>query len=152
MNEVILVGRLTRDPELRYTGDQTPVVSFNLAVDRTFKNKDGEREADFPNCIAWRKTAELIAENLTKGRRIGVVGRLQTRSYDDKDGKKVYVTEVVVDRFEFLDSKPNSSDGNGQSAPSSNNSNYSSSNSNGGNEDFGGSDGFLDIGDDDIPF
>lgn len=105
INNVVLTGRLTAEPELKYTGSGTAVISFNLAVDRTFKNAQGERETDFVNCVAWRKTAELIANNLRKGSLFGVVGRIQTRNYTNNDGKKVYVTEVVCESVQFLESK-----------------------------------------------
>ncbi|TLQ07592.1 single-stranded DNA-binding protein [Marinilactibacillus psychrotolerans] len=105
INNVVLTGRLTAEPELKYTGSGTAVISFNLAVDRIFKNAQGERETDFVNCVAWRKTAELIANNLRKGSLFGVVGRIQTRNYTNNDGKKVYVTEVVCESVQFLESK-----------------------------------------------
>lgn len=105
MNKVILMGRLTKDPELRYTGNNTPVASFSLAVDRSFQNQNGEREADFINIVIWNKSAENAKKLLTKGTKILVEGRIQTRNYDDKDGKKVYVTEVVANNFEFCESK-----------------------------------------------
>lgn len=105
INNTVLTGRITRNPELKYTGSGTAVVSFGLAVDRTFTNAQGEREADFINCVAWRKTAELIANSLRKGSLFGVVGRVQTRNYTNNDGKKVYVTEVVCESVQFLESK-----------------------------------------------
>ncbi len=109
MNVVVLVGRLTRDPELAYTANGKPKTAFNLAVDRKFKNANGEKEADFIRCVAWGKLAETIANNLSKGRRIGVEGRLNTYSYE-KDGRTVYVTEVVLSGMEFLDKKQESND------------------------------------------
>ena len=110
MNNVSLIGRLTKDPELRHTQSGSPTTNFTLAVDRNFKNAEGEREADFINCVAWRKLAETIAHNLSKGRRIGVTGRIQTRNYEDKDGVRRYVTEVVVEQMDFLDYKGNESE------------------------------------------
>ncbi|OLQ52638.1 single-stranded DNA-binding protein [Bacillus paralicheniformis] len=104
LNRTVLVGRLTRDPDLRYVGDGKPVVSFTLAVNRTFKNQNGETEADFINCVAWRN-AENIAKFLKKGSMAGVDGRLQTRSYDDQSGRRVFVTEVNVESVQFLDPK-----------------------------------------------
>ena len=101
MNTVILIGRLTRDPELKYTPNGKAVCSFNLAVDRRFK-KD---EADFINCQAWSKTGELIAEYLTKGSQCAIEGRIQVRSYQDKEGQKRYATEIVVEQVEFLGGK-----------------------------------------------
>lgn len=110
MNKVVLIGRLTRDPELRYTGNNTPVVSFTLAVNRNFSNQQGEREADFINVVVWRKQAENVKNYLTKGSQAAVEGRIQTRSYDDNNGQKRYVTEVVADNVEFLGSKNSSND------------------------------------------
>lgn len=105
INNVTLVGRLTRDVEVKYTQNGTAVASFTLAVNRNFKNQNGEIEADFINCVIWRKPAETMAQYTHKGSLIGVVGKLQTRSYDDKNGQRVYVTEVVCDNFQMLESK-----------------------------------------------
>lgn len=105
MNRVVLVGRLARDPELRYTPAGQAVASFTVAVNRPFKNQQGEQEADFINCVAWRKTAENLANYMKKGNLIGIEGRIQTRSYEGKDGKTVYVTEVVAENIQFLESK-----------------------------------------------
>lgn len=104
LNKVILIGRLTKDPELRYASNNTPVVNFTLATDRPFLNANKEREADFISCIAWRNQAENISKYLSKGSLIAVDGRIQTGSYE-KDGKKVYTTDVVADNVRFLDSK-----------------------------------------------
>lgn len=104
MNKVFLIGRLTRDPELRYTESNVPVASFTLAINRNHTNQDGEREADFINIIAWKKQAENIKNYIKEGSQIAVDGRIQTRSYE-KDGQKHYVTEVVVDSIQFLESK-----------------------------------------------
>lgn len=105
MNKVFLIGRLTRDPELRYTGSNVPVASFSLAVNRNFTNQSGEREADFINIVVWRKQAENVKNYLSQGSQVAIDGRIQTRSYDDKDGNKRYVTEVIADNVEFLGSK-----------------------------------------------
>ncbi len=105
MNKAILVGNLTRDPEQRTTGSGTPVTSFTVAVNRRFKSQDGTQQTDFINCVAWRGTAEFIAKYFVKGSKIGVVGTIQTRTYDDAQGVKKYVTEVVVDEAEFVTSK-----------------------------------------------
>ena len=105
MNKVVLIGRLTKDPELRYTSSNIPTVTFSLAVNRPFQNQNGVREADFINIGMWRKQAETAKKYLSKGSLIAVDGRIQTRNYDGTDGKKVYVTEVVADNFEFLESK-----------------------------------------------
>ena len=107
MNRVFLIGRLTRDPELRYTGNNLPVATFTLAVNRNFTNQTGEREADFINIVVWRKQAENIKNYLTQGSQVAVEGRIQTRSYDDQEGKKRYVTEIIADNVQFLDSKSN---------------------------------------------
>lgn len=103
MNKVILLGRLTRDPEMRQAGE-TSVVNFSIAVDRRFK-KEGGQEADFPSCVAFGKTAEFIEKYFFKGMKIVLEGRLQTGSYTNKDGKKVYTTDVVVEAVEFAESK-----------------------------------------------
>ncbi len=108
MNRVILIGRLTRDPELRYTGSNIPVATFTLAVNRTYSNQQGEREADFINVVVWRKQAENCKNYLTQGSQAAVIGSIQTRSYDDNNGQKRYVTEVVADNVEFLGSKNSS--------------------------------------------
>ena len=105
MNKVVLIGRLTRDPELRYTSSNSPSATFSLAVNRPFQNQNGVREADFINIVMWRKQAETAKKYLTKGSLISIEGRIQTRNYDGADGKKVYVTEVVADNFEFLETK-----------------------------------------------
>ncbi|MBQ6135226.1 MAG: single-stranded DNA-binding protein [Bacilli bacterium] len=112
MNKVVLIGRLTRDPELRYTGSNTPVATFTLAVNRAFSNQQGEREADFINIVVWRKQAENVKNYLTQGSQAAVEGRIQTRSYDDQNGQKRYVTEVVADNVEFLGSKNSSTNTN----------------------------------------
>jgi single-strand DNA-binding protein len=105
MNRTLLVGRLTRDPELRYTPSGAAVATFTLAVNRTFTNQQGEREADFINCVVWKRAAENAANFLKKGSLAGVDGRLQSRSYEGQDGKRVFVTEVVAESVQFLDSK-----------------------------------------------
>lgn len=109
MNKVFLIGRLTRDPELRYTGSNIAVATFSLAVNRNFTNQSGEREADFINIVVWRKQAENVKNYLSQGSQVAIDGRLQTRSYDDQDGKKRYVTEVVADNVEFLGTRGNNS-------------------------------------------
>ena len=104
MNHITLIGRLTKDPELKYTSSGMAVCSFTLAVDRRFTNQSGEREADFINIVVWNKAAENCAKYLSKGRQTAVEGRLQIRTYDDKDGQRKWVTEVVADNVEFLGS------------------------------------------------
>ena len=101
LNKAILMGRLTRDPEMRTTQGGTPVCSFTIAVDRRFKTQGGERQADFINCVAWRQQAEFVSKWFTKGRMIAVVGSIQTRSYTDRDGNNRTATEVVVDEVNF---------------------------------------------------
>ncbi len=103
LNRVVLVGRLTKDPDLRYTPAGVAVATFTLAVNRTFTNQQGDREADFINCVIWRKPAENVANFLKKGSLAGVDGKLQTRHYEGQDGKRVYVTEVVADSVQFLE-------------------------------------------------
>ncbi len=156
MNKVFLIGRLTRDPELRYTGSNTAVASFTLAVNRTFTNQAGEREADFINIVVWRKQAENVKNYLSQGSQVAVDGRIQTRSYDDNNGQKRYVTEVVADNVEFLGSKgsnQNSSNDMPQEPtpydfgkePESNGTNVDSNPF----ADFGSS---IEISDDELPF
>lgn len=105
INQVALTGRLTRDVELRYTQSGTAVATFTLAVDRQFTNAKGERESDFISCVIWRKSAENFSKFVHKGSLVGIEGRLQSRTYDDKDGKRVFVTETVVDNFALLEPK-----------------------------------------------
>ena len=106
MNKAILIGRLTRDPELRYTSSNRAVCQFSVAIDRPFTNQStGQREADFINVVAWDKTAENIGKYMSKGRLIAVEGRIQTRNYDNNEGKKVYVTEVIASNVQFLESR-----------------------------------------------
>ena len=105
IKNVVLIGRLTRDVELRYTPSNVAVATFNLAVNRNFKNQDGEREADFINCVMWQKSAENLANWTRKGMLIGITGRIQTRSYENQQGQRVYVTEVVADNFQLLESR-----------------------------------------------
>ena len=105
MNSTCLVGRLTKDVDLRYTPSNVAVATFTLAVNRTFKNENGEREADFINCVMWRQQAENLANWTKKGALIAITGRIQTRSYDNQQGQRVYVTEVVAETFQLLESR-----------------------------------------------
>ncbi len=105
MNKAFLVGRLTKDPELRYLSDNTAVVNFTIAINRLYTNQSGEREADFINVVVWRKQAENVKKYVAKGSLVAVDGRIQTRNYENQEGKRVYVTEVVADNVQFLDSK-----------------------------------------------
>ncbi len=140
LNKVVLIGRLTRDPETRVLSSGSSVSTFTLAVDRTFKSRDGERGTDFIPIVAWGKTAELCGQYLSKGRQTAVAGRIQTRSYDANDGSKRYVTEVVAEEVTFLGSK---NDGMNR-----NNNNFSSP-----DNEFGvPMDGFSEMDDDDMPF
>lgn len=171
INNVVLVGRLTRDPELRYTGSGTAVASFTLAVNRNFKNQNGQMEADFINCVLWRKPAETLAQYAHKGALIGITGRLQTRNYENQQGQRVYVTEVVCENFQLLETKRAASERNaGQQefgtndfgAPAMNQPSSSNNfnNSQSGMPDFSRNDSdsmmdsgtAVDISDDDLPF
>ncbi|QVK21522.1 single-stranded DNA-binding protein [Mycoplasmatota bacterium] len=105
INRVVLVGRLTKDPELRYTNSNIAVGTFTLAVNRNFASQDGSREADFIQCVVWRKQAENVGKYLHKGSLAGVDGRIQTRSYETNEGTRRYITEVVCDNVRFLDSR-----------------------------------------------
>lgn len=120
MNKVILVGRLTRDPEVKNTTSGKSVASFTLAVDRRFKNKDGQKEADFVPIVVWGKQAEFAGQYLSKGSQIGVSGRLQVRSYDAQDGQRRYVTEVVADEITFLSTKKDNSNNGPTQQPNQN--------------------------------
>ncbi|AUI72188.1 single-stranded DNA-binding protein [Companilactobacillus alimentarius] len=128
INRVVLVGRLTRDPELRYTANGAAVASFTVAVNRQFTNSQGEREADFINCVIWRKAAENFSNFTNKGSLVGIDGRLQTRNYENQQGQRVYVTEVVVENFSLLESRAESEKRNSGSNNSNQSSNYNNSN------------------------
>ncbi|OEL06874.1 single-stranded DNA-binding protein [Staphylococcus xylosus] len=134
INRVVLVGRLTKDPEFRTTPSGVSITTFTLAINRTFTNAQGEREADFINCITFRKQAENVNNYLNKGSLAGIDGRIQTRNYENKEGKRVYVTEVVADNVQFLEPK------------NSNKQNKQQENG------FANVIGPLDISDDDLPF
>lgn len=181
INRVVLVGRLTRDPELRYTANGAAVASFTVAVNRQFTNNQGEREADFISCVIWRKAAENFANFTHKGSLVGIDGRVQTRNYENQQGNRVYVTEVVVENFSLLESRSesdrrattenlnggnqaptqpsnNQSPFNNNNNQSNNNNNYNNGNDNNSNSDNNMSDPFadnskpIDISDDDLPF
>lgn len=140
INRTILVGRLTRDPELRYSQSGVGICSFTLAVNRTFTNQQGEKEADFINVVSFRKTAENAANYLKKGSLAGVDGRIQTRNYEGADGKRVYVTEVIAESVQFLEPKKDNQQSN----------NYQSNNQS--NRDPFNNGQAIDISDDDLPF
>lgn len=130
INRAVLTGRLTRDPELKYTQSGNAVCSFTLAVDRQFRNQNGDREADFINCVIWRKSAENFSNFTHKGSMVGVDGRIQVRNYENQQGQRVYVTEVIVDSFALLESR--NGQGNGYNQPQNNQQgNYRSNNANG---------------------
>lgn len=129
INRVVLIGRLTRDVELRYTGSGTAVGQFTLAVNRSFTNRNGEREADFITCVIWRKSAENFANFTHKGSLVGIEGRIQTRNYDNAEGQRVYVTEVVVDNFSLLESRNQGEQRANQGGYQANNNSFGSNNS-----------------------
>lgn len=141
LNRVVLTGRLTRDPELRYTGSGTAVCSFTVAVDRQFRNQNGDRDADFINCVIWRKSAENFANFTHKGSMVGIDGRLSTRNYENNQGQRVYVTEVTVENFALLE--PRSSNQNG-----GNQGNYNQGNNGGfnNNQNFNQNNAFNNNG------
>lgn len=146
INRAVLLGRLTRDPELRYTQSGVAVATFTLAVDRRFSGQQGEREADFISIVAWRQLAELCANYLKKGQQAAVEGRIQTRSYENKEGRKVYVTEIVADNVQFLG-------GSGQSgAGSAAGAGFSDENNSRFQDPFADDGNTIDISDDDLPF
>ena len=156
INRVVLIGRLTKDPELRYTPSGVAVATFTLAVNRQFSNAQGDREADFINIVAWRQLAELCANYLKKGSQAGLEGRLQTRSYDNKEGKRVYITEVVADNVQFLSPSGERRDEGGYgSPPSTSGRGYGNNNNNNNNhmdDPFANDSRTIDISDDDLPF
>ena len=143
MNKAILIGRLTADPEMRYSPNGVAVTKFTLAVDRSFTNNNGEREADFIPIVVWRKLAENCAEYLRKGRLCAVEGRIQVRNYDNNEGKRVYVTEVVADNVRFLE-RPK--DNSGTQSKSNNGMNLY------GDDPFRDDGKPIEISEDDLPF
>lgn len=162
INNVVLVGRLTRDPELKYTNNGSAVATFNLAVNRNFTNASGEREADFVNCVIWRKPAETLANYAKKGTLLGVTGRIQTRNYENQQGQRVFVVEVVCDNFQLLESR--NANEQRQNVDNFNNQNQQSNQTaqdampgfgnfgNQTNADPFGNSSQIDINDDDLPF
>lgn len=143
INKVVLVGRLTKNPEYRTTPNGISVSTFTLAVNRTFNNSNGEREADFINVVTFKKQADNVNNYLSKGSLVGVEGRIQTRNYENNEGQRMYVTEVVAERVHFLDSKGNSQQNNlsqqHRQVPA-------------GNAPFANANGPLEISSDDLPF
>ncbi|WP_433322510.1 single-stranded DNA-binding protein [Weissella tructae] len=173
INRVVLVGRLTRELELKYTTSGAAVATFSIAVNRQFTNANGEREADFINCVIWRKAAENMANFTTKGSQVAIEGKLQTRNYENQQGQRVYVTEVNVDNFSLLDSRadteqrqqsnrnaaPQQSSGNvfgeGQQNVGQHQGTFNPSERFGGNSSVSDSFGGTDVStapDDDVPF
>ena len=164
LNRVVLVGRLTKDPDLRYTPNGVAVANFTIAVNRPFSNKQGEQDADFINCVVWRRAAENLANFMNKGSQVGVDGRLQTRSFENQEGKRIFVTEVVADSVQFLESKGSSQGGgnrggsgyqpNQNQQPSGNNfgSNNNNNNQQRNDDPFADQGEPIDISDDDLPF
>ena len=166
MNKVILIGRLARDPEMRTTPSGVVTTSFTIAVQRNYANAQGDREADFISCVAWRKQAENIAKYCSKGSQVAVEGRIQTRNYDAQDGTKRYVTEVIADNVSFLGGRSTSSESSSYAANNYNN--VSNTNDSMSSNNFGGSndivttnlseDPYANMGsevalsDDDLPF
>ncbi|HBE7027340.1 TPA: single-stranded DNA-binding protein [Staphylococcus aureus] len=151
LNRTVLVGRLTKDPELRSTPNGVNVGTFTLAVNRTFTNAQGEREADFINVVVFKKQAENVKNYLSKGSLAGVDGRLQTRSYDNKDGQRVFVTEVVADNVQFLEPKNNNQQQN-NNYQQQNNAYNAPQNRQQSNNPFANANGPIEISDDDLPF
>ncbi|WP_181350749.1 single-stranded DNA-binding protein [Thalassobacillus sp. CUG 92003] len=157
LNRVVLVGRLTKDPDLRYTPNGVAVANFTIAVNRPFSNSQGDRDADFINCVVWRRAAENLANYMKKGSQVGVDGRLQSRSFENQEGKRVFVTEVVADSVQFLESKGSSQGGGNQNQGSSgyqSNENQPSRDNQGskGEDPFADNGEPIDISDDDLPF
>lgn len=168
INRVVLVGRLTKDPELRYTTNGVAVVSFNLAVNRQFTNSQGEREADFISCVIWRKDAENFANFTHKGSLVGVDGRIQTSSYDNQQGQRIFRTDVILENFSLLESRTDRKPIDGQQSKSINSNDFSGKGANGqqrqntnrtySNANQTNSDPFadnskpIDISDDSLPF
>lgn len=150
INRAVITGRLTKKPDLKYTQSGIAVTQFTVAVNRAFKDSNGERQADFINCVMWRKAAENFTKYVDKGSLVGLDGRIQTRTYENKEGTTVYVTELVADQFTFLESKKDSTSG--QSG-----SNWGNSSNNYQNGGKGQNDPFRastqnEVKDDDLPF
>ena len=148
MNKVILIGRLARDPEMRTTAGGTNVTRFTVAVTRTYQDQNGERTADFINCVAWRRQAENIAKYCTKGTQVAIEGRIQTGSYDTQDGTKRYTTDIICDNVTFLGSK-NSTEASSVTKPDMDSPLPSSDITEDPFKDFGEE---IELSDDDLPF
>lgn len=155
INNVVVVGRLTRAVDLRYTSNGTAYASFTLATDRDFKNQNGEKETDFINCVMWRKPAEKLANYTKKGSLIGIEGRIQTRNYDNQQGQRVYITEVLAEKFSFLESAKKDDNGvlsNGGTNTLGTNKNQNSSGNFANSDPFTSGGDVFNVNDDDLPF
>lgn len=155
INNVTVVGRLTRAVDLRYTSNGTAYASFTLATDRDFKNQNGERETDFINCVMWRKPAENLANYTKKGSLIGIEGRIQTRNYDNQQGQRVYVTEVLAEKLHFLESSKTANNGvlsNEGTNTLGINKNQNSSGNFANSDPFTSGGDVFSVNDDDLPF
>ena len=155
INNTTLVGRLTKDPELKYTGSGIAVISFSMAVERNYTNAQGEREADFINCVAWRELAEIISKFAVKGSLIGITGKIQTRNYQNNEGRTIYITEVVTDEFQMLEPKSVTDqrrNGQGQTQHSNQQNNNQFTNNGFDDDPFESNEDVTDISDDDLPF
>lgn len=157
INNVTLVGRLTKDPELKHTPSGVANCRFTLAVNRTFKNQNGEQEADFIQCVAWRKAAENLSNFQKKGSLIGIIGRIQTGSFEGQDGKRIYTTEVIAESIQFLESR--NSQGNAQpqqqmQQPTQQQYSqvYQQQFQQQNNDPFAQSNGPIEVNEDDLPF
>lgn len=155
INNVVVTGRLTRAVDLRYTSNGTAFASFTLAVDRPFRNQNNEKETDFINCVMWRKSAENLANYTNKGSLIGVEGRIQTRNYDNGQGQRVYVTEVLAERFTFLESTKTANNDvydNGRANIQGMNKNQNSNGNFANSDPFTSNGDVFSVNDDDLPF
>ncbi|HJA90106.1 MAG TPA: single-stranded DNA-binding protein [Candidatus Jeotgalibaca merdavium] len=162
INNVVLTGRLTKEIDLRYTSTGTAVGTFNLAVERQFKTQNGERETDFVNCVIWRKAAENLANFTRKGSLVGIQGRIQTRNYENQNGQRVYVTEVVVENFTLLEPRSVTEQRDNNASRNEQKNNYKQNDFNQKREQespyntsddpFVSSGQSIDISDDDLPF
>ena len=152
INRVVLVGRMTRDPELRRTPQGDAVTSFTLAVNRNYTSRDGQQQADFINCVVWRKPAENVERYCSKGSLVGVEGRIQTRSYDNSQGQKVYVVEVICDSVQFLETRAARERAQSQPQMQQNNDNFYDMKTVELEKEFDNSMNTFDIMEDDIQF
>lgn len=155
INNTTLVGRLTKDPELKYTGSGIAVISFSMAIERNYTNAQGERETDFINCVAWRELAKIISKFAVKGSLIGITGKIQTRNYQNNEGRTFYITEVVADSFQMLEPKSVTDQrrkGQGQSQQDNQQNNNQFTNNGFDDDPFESNEDVTSIDDDDLPF